>query len=61
MDQFIELWGKHISHAAQKIENLQAEALLNPGDTAFVFWIEHWTESFFGPIQWKTEYSKRIA
>ena len=24
-------------------------------------WIEFWIESFFGPIQWKNEFSKRIA
>ena len=26
-----------------------------------LFWIEFWIESFFGPIQWKNEVSKRIA
>ena len=26
-----------------------------------LFWIEFWIESFLGPIQWKNEFSKRIA
>ena len=26
-----------------------------------MFWIEFWIESFLGPIQWKNEFSERIA
>ena len=27
----------------------------------WIFWILFWIESFLGPIQWKNEFSKRIA
>ena len=36
--------------------------LLNILDSIeWIFWILFWIESFFGPIQWKNEFSKRIA